>query len=261
MSANRVLGRTRGTQRLQEALLTSSIALAIVAWPAASISLAQPPQNCDAGWFISYVTATQNTQIGNHQGVKSDMAVSAANNDCVRVSSELIISGSSGLVEWGWVLGYEYSRSLGGACDTTTYHSSPTQFLVYRPINGSLHCALYSTIPTGTRTFSLKDDNSDTVWTFGSGGSTIGNVDLNFDRGSLRTNGERHSGLDSAYADFTNLQFQVSGSTTWFSFSFIQQVEDNDPAQQGYGDYNCVKVSSTHQQVTKQPRTCPTPAP
>ncbi len=186
------------------------------------------------------------------------MAVSAANNDCVRVSSLLIVSGSSGLVEWGWVLGYEYSRSQGGACDTTTYHSSPTLFVVYRPINGSLHCRIYGTISTGTRTFSLKDQYQDTVWELGSAGSNVDTVDLNFDRGTLRTNGERHSGSDSAYADFASLQFQVSGSTTWNDFSAIKQVEDNDPAVTGYGDYNCIKVSTTHQQVAKQTRSCPT---
>jgi hypothetical protein len=147
----------------------------------------------------------------------------------------------------------------GVSAPSTTYQSSPTQFLVFRPINGAANCQVYSSIPRSAfRVFSLKDDDSDTVWTFGSGGTNVGTVDLNFDRGNLRTNGERHSGSDSAYADFMALQFQVAGSTTWFNFSAIKQSVDNDPAQSGFGNYNCIKISATRQQVIRdQPRTCP----
>jgi hypothetical protein len=243
--------------RSSKASLMMVASLLLLTWPDASSSLAQPPEDCDAGWIKSYVTATQNTQLGNHQGVKATMNVAAANNDCSRVSSILVVSGSSGLVEWGWVLGYTYARSVGGACDTTTYHSAPTQFVVYRPINGSNHCLFFGTISTGTRTFTLKDQDQDTVWEAGAGGTNYGSIDLNFDRGSLRTNGERHSGMDSAFADFTTLQFQVSGSTVWNDFTAITQVEDNDPATSGFGNYNCIKYSATHQGVAKQTRSCP----
>lgn len=211
------------------------------------------------GWIKSYVSATQSTQSGNHQGVKSDLWVGTSANDCTRVTS-LAIKSASGIVEWGWWLGYQKGPNDGGICPSTTYTTSPRQFLVYRPINGSNHCQLFASIPASQfRGFSLKDHDSDTVWSFGSGGNNVGTVDLNFDRGSLLTNGERHAGTDSAYADFTSLQFQVAGSTVWYNFTAIKQVEDNDPAQSGFGNYNCIKVSNTRQQVLRdQPRTCPT---
>jgi hypothetical protein len=192
--------------------------------------------------------------------VKSDLWVGTSANDCTRVTSLAIKSVGSGIVEWGWWLGYQLGPNDGGYCPSTVYATSPRQFVFYRPINGANHCQLYSSVSASQfRVFSLKDDNSDTVWSFGSGGVNVDTVDLNFDRGNLLTNGERHAGSDSAYADFTSLQFQVAGSTVWNNFTAIKQVEDSDPAQSGYGNYNCIRVSNTRQQVLRdQPRTCPT---
>jgi hypothetical protein len=205
------------------------------------------------------VTATQNTQSGNHQGVKSDVWVGRSANDCTRVTS-LVIRSGTGIVEWGWWLGYQLGPNDGGICPSTTYTTSPRQFLVYRPIGGSTHCHLFAALPAyQARVFSLKDDNADAVWSFGSGGANVGTVALNFDRGELLTNAERHSGTDSAWANFASLQFQVAGSTVWYDFSAILRVEDNDPAQSGFGNYNCHKESATHQYVLRdQPTTCPT---
>jgi hypothetical protein len=108
------------------------------------------------------------------------------------------------------------------------------------------------------RTFSVADANADTVWQFNYMGSGIGTIDLDFSRGTLRTNSERHDDSDTSFADFDSLKFQVSGLSGWFDFASLKQYADTDPvAGFGASDFNCVKSSNTHHLVETSARTCP----
>jgi hypothetical protein len=170
-----------------------------------------------------------------------------------------VITPQSGIVEWGWALGYLWGPPLG-PCPSTTYHTTPIKFLFYQAeAGGAPHCTLWGGADAGTyRTFSVADANADTVWQFNYMGSGIGTIDLDFSRGTLRTNSERHDDSDTSFADFDSLKFQVSGLSGWFDFASLKQYADTDPvAGFGASDFNCVKSSNTHHLVETSARTCP----
>lgn len=196
---------------------------------------ASPPESCISP--KKNVEATQHTQGGNHQGVKADTWFASANNDCDRVTSLAVFNGS-GLVEWGWTLGW-----MPGACGDV-YVTSPTTFYTWQPIGGSFHCARVAGNGQGTFfTLMLKDENSDTTWSVSKDGTQVGTLNVNFDRGTLLTNAERHSTGDSAFAHFKNLKFQVAGSSTFNDFSALQLYCDTDDA------YEFSKTSNTEHKV------------
>jgi hypothetical protein len=107
---------------------------------------------------------------------------------------------------------------------------------VWQPIGGNYHCKVLGTDTHGTNTFhtvSVSDANLDTVWKAGEGGATLDTMNVNFSRGTVLTNGERHSlsnPSDSARAIFKSLQKQVAGNgSTWFNFSASAPYCDTDP--------------------------------
>lgn len=98
---------------------------------------AQPGINCDAGFGKNQVEGVHDGQWtpgpgnDNHQGIRGDMWIGSASNDCSRVSSYGVLHGTNGVVEWGWILGYIWDDSLGGSCpDGTQYFDEPTRFVV-----------------------------------------------------------------------------------------------------------------------------------
>jgi hypothetical protein len=214
---------------------------------------AQGP-DCDLGYGKSNVEATHSTQAGNHQAIRSDMWIGAPNNDCSRVSSLAVFHGSDGIVEWGWVIGHLWDTEVNGVCPTTTNWPSPERFIVWRPNNGGYHCRTEGELVSGhTSDFALKDHDSDTEWTYTFNGISQGSpVDVNFDRGIVVTNGERHKASDSAYAEFHALEWQVAGSTTWHDFDIEKQLDSDD-------DYNCRRVSATYAEVRMLSGNCPVP--
>ncbi|MEO8477824.1 MAG: hypothetical protein ABI572_12365 [Actinomycetota bacterium] len=107
------------------------------------------------------------------------------------------------------------------------------------------------------RGFTIKDSDSDTVWSYDYEGTELGTVDVDFDRGTLYTNGERHDSADSAQANFDLLRFQVAGSTTWYAFNDIVQIWDDDPHGMSATNYNCLEASADNVKVKADPRTCP----
>lgn len=201
-----------------------------------SIAHAVPPQNCANAAYN--VEGTQNTQAGNHQGVRGDVNFYANNNDCGRVSSIAIFSGSgNGLAERGWYMGW-YT-----VCNST-YASTPRLFMFTKPNNGASVCSTHGSIgTTGFRNLLLADGNSDTVWDAKLDGNPITAANLNFDRGTLVTNGERDCTCDSAAAHFKALKFQVSGSSTWYAWTAAVLYFDNDP------DFKWTKISETTHKV------------
>jgi hypothetical protein len=106
------------------------------------------------------------------------------------------------------------------------------------------------------RGFTVKDSDSDTVWSYDYEGSQLGTVNVDFDRGTLFTNGERHDTGDSAQANFDALSFQVAGSSTFYAFSDLVQRADTDPSQ-GSTNFNCIKAADNNAKVKADPRTCP----
>jgi hypothetical protein len=106
------------------------------------------------------------------------------------------------------------------------------------------------------RGFTVKDSDSDTVWSYDYEGSQLGTVNVDFDRGTLFTNGERYDTGDSAQANFDALSFQVAGSSTFYAFSDLVQRADTDPSQ-GSTNFNCIKAADNNAKVKADPRTCP----
>ena len=101
-----------------------------------AIASAHPGSDCwsQNAYHKSNVEATQDTQRGNHQGVKSaSMWVGAAANDCSRESTLGVFTATGGgFVEWGWNLGWLWDS----ICPTTSYQPSPTRFVAWAPRNG-----------------------------------------------------------------------------------------------------------------------------
>jgi hypothetical protein len=101
------------------------------------------------------------------------------------------------------------------------------------------------------RLFTLKDTNRDTVWSYLMDGVENGTVDVNFDTGLVTTSSERHRAADSAYAEFYNIDLQVTGSTSWFNYNLTQLswMDEDD-------DYNCRQLDFDREEVRQQPDTC-----
>jgi hypothetical protein len=240
-------------------LLGCSVTVLSLIWLADPAS-AQPPTSCNDLWGKTNVEGTNATQLGNHEGLKSLMWIGTGANDCSRVSSLTVVTPEDGIVEWGWALGYLWGPADAGPCPSTTYHTTPVKFLFYQlSAGGAGHCTLWGAADNGaSRTFSVADANGDTVWQFNYMGSGIGTIDLDFARGTLRTNSERHDDSDNAFADFDSLKFQVAGQSTWYDFATLKQYADTDPMP-GFGaqNFNCLKGSNTHETVEVSARTCP----
>jgi hypothetical protein len=226
------------------------LGVVVASGPSAS---ANPPFSC-----INYVHNKQGTdaaQQGNHQGIKSSIAVFAPSNDCERVSSiAVILDGpglSIGIVEIGWVNGWlpadDNAYSGSGACNDSHF-DHPRVFITWNPVGGSYHCRFFDPVDTGFSTFSVFDSNGDGTWKFGFGGSIIDSHAANGDRGDAVTNGERHNNSDTAKAHFKDLQKQVSGlGSNWYDFSTSQHYPVasiwEDP------DFHWLKDSETETEV------------
>jgi hypothetical protein len=83
--------------------------------------------------------------------------------------------------------------------------------------------------------------------------NTIGTVNVDFDRGTIVTNEERHNTDDSGFADFDALQFQYSGGSGCIDWISLKNVTHDDSV------WHCIKISETHHKVKSQSRTCPLP--
>ena len=218
-----------------------------------SVAFAQPPDTCDIGKM--YVEATHAGQQGNHKGIKADVWKGAPDNDCGRISAVNVLNGTNGFVEWGWSLGYLWDTEVGGSCPNTVYHDQPERFVVWRPNNGSVHCRPNEgTLTSGNRDdFTLRDTDQDETWGYYLDGLQNGTVTVNFHRGIVVTNSERHRLADSAYAEFYNIKLQITGDSTWYSFNLTQPDQtayDQDP------EYNCLEITANDVEVRKQPDTC-----
>ncbi len=199
---------------------------------------------------ITNVEGSDSAQDGNHQGIQTSMHIGSYSGDCIRVSSIGVVNGD-GQVEMGYLLGYHPSNGNvytgGGACVDSDYFSTPEIFVVWIPIGGSYHCKnLKSESESQFQTFSTSDANQDTRWQVSEGGSQLFVVNMNFDRGTALTNGERHNlTTDIAQAHFTSLKKQVSGNgSTWFDFTSSYKYFDNDP------DFKWVFDSNTNTEVS-----------
>lgn len=168
------------------------------------------------------VQAQQNTNLGQQQGIRTDLWFATGNNDCNRISGVHVLYGTNGFVEWSWVLGYS---SCNGQ-----FYSTPQLFRYWRPNNGSLSCAVdFGNAPGNFFQVTLKDENSNTVWGAYKSGTLIATMNVNFDRGTMGTNGERDCTCDSAYSHFKTLKYQVVGSQTWNSWTNAVTQADTDP--------------------------------
>jgi hypothetical protein len=197
---------------------------------------ADPPASC-----VNHLWNTGGTDAGaagNQQGIKSDMAIFAFASDCDRVSSLFVQSPGGGSAEVGWVNGWTKNGGNAytgtGACDGQ-YWTHPHLFITWVPEGGSYHCRVFGSVDVGFGVFSTADSNSDGTWQFSQGGSIVDSHAMNFDRGYVITNGERHNQtIDTAKAHFKDLQKQVaSNGNTWFDFccseNFPPDPTFNDP--------------------------------
>ncbi len=219
-------------------VVIASSLIPLAAGPAA----ATPPSSCRA--FKDNVEAHQGTVLGSHIGLRSDVWLGTSANDCARISS-LTDTSSSGFVEFGWLLGWDQCGP------TNDYHVAPLGFIAWQPNAGGYHCAEVATWSGGQfSTLSLKDENSNTIWGAYRDMSLTATMDVNFDRGTANTNGERHASGDSAWSHFKSLDWMPAGTTTWNQFSVLESGPDTDP------NYNCIQISEHEQKVTTDPTSC-----
>jgi hypothetical protein len=238
-------GRGRGA--------AAAVLVFVAVWSVARPAEAHPPTSCaDVGDY--HVKATNGTQTGNHQAVKSVMLFGHIDNDCSRISSLNVVSGVNGVVEWGWALGWLFGADETGPCGmTSAYHTDPVLFAFWRPINGVSHCTVETEVGSADYNMALKDPNSDTTWQYNfAQGPIEGNMNVNFDRGKIWTNAERiRIAADTNHAHFDQLQWQVAGQTTWFNFVDL----DPDPLSDD-PTFHCIMASQTNEKVEANPQTC-----
>lgn len=226
------------------------LSLVALAPPAA----AAPPVTCNV--TRRNVLATQGTQSGNHQGLRSTVwHAGSSSSNCARVSALSVVNGN-GFVEWLWVQGWIFGEDADGVCGTTSqYSSKPYRLAFWVPTTGGSHCRKEGAIPDSDLSsfinLRLQDGNQDTVWSYYIGDPpSVGSMEVDFNRGNVRTNGERHNLNDFGFAHFKALQWMVSGNTTWFDFTDLDPAGDNDP------DWNCIMVSQKNQKVDNIATSC-----
>lgn len=205
-----------------------------------STARAVPPSDCAN--TNRNVEVTQSTQQGNHQGIRSNYWFATGGNACARADSIEVWSGlPNGFMEFGWYLGWY------DVC-SPNYASTPRLFSFSKPNNGAGVCTTYGNEqPNIWRTLSVADPDSDTVWLGKEDGSPVFTINLNFDRGTMFTNGERDCTCDSAFAHFKSLDFQVSGSSAWNPWTDPEMYLDtDDPPPSGY---HWSKISDTEHKV------------
>lgn len=202
------------------------------------------------------VEGSDGGQSGNQVGIKASVWFGTWNSqnnggDCMRVSSIAVLAegGGFGVVEWGWVLGYlpKAGNVLTGpdACDGD-YFNSPESFVVWVPIGGAYHCRhLFANAGGMFFPLSLKDTNLDTTFHAYKSGTDVATMNVNFDRGNVLTNGERHNlNIDTAFSEFEGLQKQVAGLSTWGDFCCSYKFVDDDPG------FYWNKITDTHTKVS-----------
>lgn len=215
----------------------------------APTAAAYPAENC-----IQTITNVQGSNwddglVGappQETGIYSHMYFAYQSGDCVRVSSEGVISPSgAGQVEWGWVLGWHPKGPnvyTGPGYCNDRYYTNPEVFQVWTPIGGGYHCRdirSVSTSPGGTD-YSMSvyyegivnGSYSFATWL---AGNKYDSIAVNFHYGYALTNGERHNlTIDSATTHFLTLEDQTLTHPAWQSFEWSYQFNDNDPGWDWY---------------------------
>jgi hypothetical protein len=234
----------RRTTRLVTVVLLGCSALVSGAEPAA----AHPPKSCATGIYVVDGT-THASDTNARGGIKTDMHIGDG-EQCSRVSTIAVEHGSTGVVEWGWTLGWSYKADNvytgPGACDDNYYGTDPIVFLVWVPDGGAYHCREVVIVsPNQTSMFAIHDGNGDTIWTGDykdEGGIVTAN--LNFHGGGLVTNGEVHKLTDEGHAEFSNLQYEDNdGSGTYHDFPNSYNFSDSNP------NFHWVRDSDKHTEV------------
>lgn len=231
--------------------LTTGLTLAV--WAGSVLIIAptatavQPPSTC-----VVQTTQVEGTDFSGlvgvppeHEGIASSMFVGTANNDCIRVSSEGVLHGPDGVVEWGWVLGYHPNGGnvyAGPGYCNNRYYTTPELFIVWVPVGGGYHCKDVAAATPGTHILDTYS-TSTTVWANTYDGPDRADLTVNFYYGTAVTNGERHNPSDSAAADFQNLKKRTTDDTSWQPFEFSGCYLDDDSS------YDWYFYSNTHTHV------------
>jgi len=207
------------------------------------------------------VLATNGTQIGNHHGVRSQMFFGQQDPDapdtCQRIAG-LSVTRDAGFVEWNWTIGWIKGVDEGGYCGPDThYHLGTFMWAMWRArVGGPPICSLEHAGPENAyKNMILRDGDEDGDWTYEYEGSVLGTPVMDFNRGKIGTNTERHREQDKMFADYTALRFQVSGSTTWHDFVALRL----DSANVDGGTWHCYMPNTnddTVQQVRQLPLNC-----
>lgn len=203
-----------------------------------------------------------NENVGNQTSFTTNMNIGHYNargtaaGDCTRVSSVGIFAdASNGDVEVGWVIGWVNASNNvytgTGAC-TSTYYTAPQLFVAWEPTTGGFHCKMFgTTLPQDTsESFAAKNPDANYVFQLWDAGTDYWGATVDFTRGAVYTNGERHSlTYDSAYAHFSGQQWMVAGQSTWYSVTspYVLGGGGTDP------DYNWYELASNETKVDTQP--------
>jgi hypothetical protein len=208
------------------------------------------------------VLTTNATQLGNHHGIRSNMYFGQQPADpdtCQRVSG-LAVVRSSGFVEWNWTIGWIFGTDEGGFCGADShYHSGPFLWAQWRlRVGGPPHCSVERAAPDDVfRNMIMRDGDEDERWNYEFEGETLGVAVVDFAKGRIRTNTERHRQADPMFAEFRALRFQVAGQMTWFDFVDLRL----DSANQDGGGWHCRMADpqdDTQHSVRQLPLSCAT---
>lgn len=197
---------------------------------------------------ISTDKQLQSTEVANqdlHIGVRTNLNFASANSDCSRISAVGVINvNETGLVEWGWILGYS-APACGG-----NYYSSPTLFLAWQNPGQQYRCRIAFGNTSGYYTVEASDLNQNTWWNVYKAGSQVDKVDMDFHRGNIFLLTERHNPNDSGYGDFQSLKKALTSTSSFNSFTNPGVLADLDDA------YKFCKVSDTQVKHIANGATC-----
>jgi hypothetical protein len=171
--------------------------------------------------------------------------------DCNRVSSMGLESdGGDGFVEFGWEQKGGNVYTGPNACADGNYFGSAHLFVAWQPDGGGYHCKelLIGLTADTYPNFSCKNPNLNFIFHCIEAGTDYYDPTVNFNRGVIFTNGERHNRTyDSAHARFEDMKFQLAGTTTWYATQAPYAGADTDP------DYNWYKIANNDTKVDNNP--------
>lgn len=153
------------------------------------------------------------TEDGSHRGIHSkQMTVEDYSTECVEVDSIAVVN-SAGAMEIGTA-----HSAPGQNCNTQNPPQNPYMFEDWTTSSGAGWCVYGTPVtPWDKEGFAVEDQDGNYNWTFWHNESVVSTPfgTVNFNKGLVVTNAERHDSADSAWGHFEqNYYMPLNGSWT-----------------------------------------------